>query len=200
MRTKDLTGQTFGRLTALHITGQDRLTNAIWHCRCVCGKSADVNRRQLVSGGTMSCGCLRTERLVAMNKTHGMTKTPLAQVWSNMMRRCYDSKNKAFKFYGAKGISVCPEWHRLEGFLSDMQASFQPGLWLDRISSKGNYEPKNCRWATVEEQQNNRSDNVILDTPLGKMTQAQAARAFGIPRSTFNRWYLAGDLPRRMGW
>lgn len=199
-RIKNLVGQVFGRLTVLGYAGKDRLHNAIWHCSCACGNHLDVNRRSLVSGNTRSCGCLRTERLVALNKTHGMSGTRLAMVWANMMRRCYDRKNRAFKFYGGKGIIVCGQWHQVENFLADMQGSYVPGLWLDRIDSSGNYEPKNCRWATVDEQQNNRTDNVILDTPLGRMTQARAARAFGIPRSTFNRWYLAGTLRQRMGW
>lgn len=116
------------------------------------------------------------------------------------MRRCYDPKNKAYPRYGGRGIAVVPAWQACIGFIADMAESYRPGLLLDRIDNDKGYGPDNCRWADCETQQNNRSDNVFIETPIGRLTQAQAARAYGVPRSTFNRWYLAGQLASRMGW
>lgn len=199
-RIKNVAGQTFGRLTTLSLAGKDKLQNALWLCQCSCGKQVVVNRRSLMSGNTKSCGCFRTEVTVARNRTHGLSGSHIAQVWSNMMRRCYDPKNKSYPRYGGRGIEVAPEWQSCNRFIADMAASYRPGLLLDRRNNGRGYSPENCRWVDYETQQNNRSDNVVIQTPIGSMNQAQAARTYGVPRSTFNRWYLSGRLAEKMGW
>lgn len=200
MRGKNISGQVFGRLTAVSAAGKDNLHNLLWLCRCSCGKEVVVNRRSLMSGNTKSCGCYRADCTSARKRIHGVSGSHLAMVWSNMMRRCYDPKNKNFGRYGGRGIAVCPEWHTCKGFIDDMGQSYRPGLTLDRRDNDLGYSLANCRWADYRTQQNNRSNNVFLDTPLGRMTQAQACRTFGVARSTFNRWFLSGVLAQRMGW
>lgn len=44
----------------------------------------------------------------------------LYYTWRNMIRRCYDKNYRAYKWYGAKGISVCKRWHRLDFFIEDI--------------------------------------------------------------------------------
>lgn len=58
----DITGQQFGRLTALNIAGKDSRGETIWHCMCECGNSKDVLSSNLRKGLTQSCGCLQKER------------------------------------------------------------------------------------------------------------------------------------------
>lgn len=66
-----------------------------------------------------------------------------------MMKRCYNEKSVAYKDYGAKGITVCLEWHNRENFRKwALENSYEKGLRLERIDSKGNYEPTNCRFGT----------------------------------------------------
>jgi hypothetical protein len=72
-----------------------------------------------------------------------------------MMNRCTNPKRKDFKYYGARGISVCERWHSFDHFLADM-GERPIGLELDRIDNDGNYEPGNCRWTTRSEQIRNR--------------------------------------------
>lgn len=60
--TKDLTNQTFGRLTALYPNGKDKDNRIIWHCLCECGNECDVSSHCLLNGHTKSCGCLNLER------------------------------------------------------------------------------------------------------------------------------------------
>lgn len=87
--------------------------------------------------------------------THGMAGTPIYQIWASMIQRCTNSKDKDYKDYGARGITVCKEWLKFEAFFSDM--GHRPeGRSLDRRENDKGYSKDNCRWATAVEQANNR--------------------------------------------
>jgi hypothetical protein len=88
--------------------------------------------------------------------TRGRTTTPEFRTWCAMLQRCFYKNNQKYLRYGAKGITVCARWKEsFEEFLKDMGPRPE-GHTLDRIDGKGNYEPSNCRWATVQEQNKNR--------------------------------------------
>lgn len=87
---------------------------------------------------------------------HGMCGTPIYKAWVSMLQRCENPKSSVYKWYGGRNISVCERWHDFRNFFADM-GERPEGLTLDRWPDKdGNYEPGNCRWATWEEQANNR--------------------------------------------
>lgn len=89
----------------------------------------------------------------------GTTRTPTYYTWQCMKERCNSQSHRSFKYYGGRGIRVCEKWNTFESFLNDM--GIRPdGKYLDRIDSNGNYEPSNCKWSTMKEQQNNRRNNV----------------------------------------
>ena len=75
--------------------------------------------------------------------------------WQNMMRRCYDQKHPKFGLYGARGISVCDEWHDFYAYYRDV-GDAPEGLSFDRVNNQGDYTPDNWRWATPKEQIANR--------------------------------------------
>lgn len=76
-------------------------------------------------------------------------------VWCNMKQRCKNKHGPNYKYYGGRGIKVCAKWDEsFDAFITDMGPA--NGLTLDRIDNDGDYEPNNCRWATMKEQRANR--------------------------------------------
>lgn len=109
-------------------------------------------------------------------KTHGMTKTPEYGAWTHMIDRCTNPKSQQYNRYGGRGISVCPEWRTFDGFFADMGRRPSPLHSLEREDNDGNYESSNCRWATRQEQNRNRSPNNWVEIKGERMVVADAMR------------------------
>ena len=116
------------------------------------------------------------------------------QVWSAMKYRCISKKSPGWKRYGGRGIKVCQRWlDDFNNFLEDMGPRPSDDHSLDRYpDNDGDYEPGNCRWATLEEQANNRSDNVHVDYNGESLTLTQVARLLGVQPQFFYRRYKKG--------
>lgn len=160
----DLTGQRFGRLTVIKRSGQDKWGAATWECQCDCGNSAIARGYHLRKQAISSCGCLMREQTSARMKAHHTggnfkhygTHTRLYQIWANMKTRCFNAKNRAYKWYGAVGITICTEWLKFEGFQKwALQSGYQDNLTIERINPFENYEPANCKWIPKSEQRSN---------------------------------------------
>ncbi|WP_157870168.1 hypothetical protein [Streptomyces ossamyceticus] len=157
-------GMRFVRLTVLQ-EERKRMPNGayVWvaHCQCDCGQETTATVNNLKNGQVQSCGCLHRERVAATNAlraTHGLSDHPHYHRWRNMMGRCYDRRDPHYANWGARGISVCSEWHDPQTFVRDLDKLLGPcpeGHSLDRIDNDGNYEPGNVRWATPLTQRHN---------------------------------------------
>jgi hypothetical protein len=191
-----ISGERFGRLTVLHEAPR-RQRARYAAVRCDCGMAKEVAWGHLISGRTVSCGCILRKGV----RPAGTRHQPLYGVWMGMRVRCRDPRAASFANYGRRGIRVCDRWQVFENFRDDMAASWRLGLTLDRIDNDGNYAPGNCRWATRAEQARNRRDTVIVGTPWGSICLKDAARFSGISYATIQRRRRAGrDLlapPRR---
>lgn len=176
----DLLGKKFGMLTAVELTTQRVNGERIWLFHCDCGNKNYLGRSSEVnSGRTYNCGCVdRT--------THGMTGTRTYHKWSTMLKRCNNANSSEFHNYGGRGISVCKKWRTFQGFFDDM-GECPPSLTLERIDVNKNYFASNCKWASWEEQANNRRNTRRFTVNGETLGLAQIARKYGYTYSCLRR-------------
>jgi hypothetical protein len=150
-------GDKFRMLTLVRPT-EGRFNNMIvWECRCDCGNTTFV-ASGLLRGRQISCGCWTKTAVSRNNKArapHNLSKSREYNSWKAMRNRCLDSRHPEFRNYGGRGIGICDEWRDFVSFLRDM-GERPENHSLDRIDSNKDYEPGNCRWATMESQSDNK--------------------------------------------
>lgn len=180
-------GTKYGSFTVIEFAGVKN-GKAQYLCKCDCGNTIVVDSYALRHRDNPAC--FNCHNIGMRMKKHGMYETRLYNCWENMMARCYNSNSHYYKHYGQRGITVCEKWHDSKCFIDwALQNGYQDDLTLDRIDVNGNYEPLNCRWATVKQQQNNRRDCIYVDTPIGRMTLKEVSENYGINYGTLRyRW------------
>ena len=152
---KDIVGQRFDRLTVLSYAGSAR--GALWLCQCDCGNTVvkpGYVLSRVARGRTKFTSCKTCAPTLRWRRrfVHGFCSNRIFRIWRLMHGRCYASGTKPFKYYGAKGITVCEEWFDYRVFIAWAEAhGYAPGLTIDRINCTGNYEPGNCEWVTKAE-------------------------------------------------
>lgn len=109
--------------------------------------------------------------------------------YKNMLSRCDNPKNSGFHHYGGRGISVCREWREnRENFVNwALNNGHDMHLSLDRINNDGNYEPSNCRWATIQQQLSNQRRNRLITHYGTTKTISEMARSLNIKEDTLFR-------------
>jgi len=142
-------GKKFGLFTIV-----EYISPGLVSAQCACGKIGTFRTARFLKYAT--CGCLENPQIRRKKERHGERKSPTYTSWAAMKSRCYRKGNNRYYAYGARGIVVCERWKEsFSNFLADMGPR-PPGTTLDRIDSDGNYEPSNCKWSTIAEQNKNR--------------------------------------------
>jgi len=161
-RFTDLTGQKFGRLTAIRPDEKDKWGSLLWECLCDCGKIKTINGHLLRRGNTKSCGCYRKSG--EHTKTHGLSKSKIYKRWRETNQRCTNKNHSRYKDCGGRGIKVCYRWSSknpkgFQNFLKDV-GEIPKGLVLGRINNDRGYTPNNWKLATKKEQNYNRRNKI----------------------------------------
>lgn len=164
-RTKDITGQQYGSLTAVQFSYLNENRLAYWEYRCKCGK-AHIARSNTITymskkgdNDLPSCGCVE----LARKTKHGFRKAkdthPAYKVYRGIMTRCYNVSNHGYRWYGAVGVSICDEWKDNPAAFVEwaIQNGWKPGLHIDKdilCEEKGIkphiYSPETCQWVTAK--------------------------------------------------
>jgi hypothetical protein len=180
-RKVDQTGKRFGRLLVIRQAGHAKSGGIQWECLCDCGNTNVVHRSAL-GRLTNSCGCLMAENRKTMSLKHGMTGSPEYVAFSSMRDRCNNPNDEAWARYGGRGIQV--KFKSLQELIDCIGLRPSPAHSVDRINNDGHYEPGNVRWATPQEQRNNRRDSVLYEHDGLKDSAEGWAKRVGIRGSS----------------
>lgn len=186
MAIKDITGKKYNKLTAIKFDHIGKEGGAWWLFKCDCGTEKVIRASSVVSGGTRSCGCTFKEyndkRRVYI---HGMTLKELyskydcakrlLNVYNKIISRCEKPNDLVYRWYGAKGVTVCKEWR--DDFLNFMNWCIENGYdmkksrteqTIDRINPFKGYSPENCRLIPLREQHRNKRKSYMRKLINGK--------------------------------
>ena len=131
---------------------KERKRYGLYQCQ-YCDTIFETQVRSVKDGHTSSCGCIwKSKQGNTVNKFYG--------TWRQMWQRCTNETHAYYKYYGARGISVCKEWEDLGCFIQWVDSTYVEGYTLDRIDVNGNYEPSNCTWSDASTQAINRRKNI----------------------------------------
>jgi hypothetical protein len=184
-------GERNALLVAVRFSHRDKWGANYWLFKCDCGEETCQRPDYVKRGRVLSCGCYREERAserMAARSTHGHSSggklTSEYNSWRNMRDRCRYPSSDNWDMYGGRGIKVCERWDTsFENFLADMGPKPTPKHTIGRKDQDGNYEPGNCEWETIPQQNRNRRDNRMVMFGGRELTLAEACREMGIPRN-----------------
>lgn len=175
-------GDVFGNWTIVEILPKTVNYHKHFICKCVCGKTKEIDAYNVLSGKSTNCGCVRDLKTKERMTKHGQKQTRLYNIWCSMKERCNNPNSQAYKDYGGRGISICKDWQ--DDYMNFYNWSINNGydkkLTIDRIDVNGNYEPLNCRWATTDEQCNNRRNNIKITYNGKTQTLFQWCEEYGL--------------------
>lgn len=202
----DLTGKTFGRFYVIGVA-DDGQRKTSYICQCECGNIRKVRADGLLSGRSSSCGCRKREtdrenvkNVPAYKKFENtgfkVGGTRLYHIWQGMKSRCYNENNPSYGRYGGRGITVCDEWKTdyIAFHTWAMENGYSDSLTIDRINVNGNYEPSNCRWATVKQQSVNRTSNINIKIGNATKTLSEWCEIFQVDYSKTSARYKRNEF------
>ncbi len=190
LKRGNLIGKKFGKLTVR----KRKVINerGYYICECDCGELITVRVDLLKGNSKTSCGCVEKERAKV-----SFSRNRIRNIYKGIVARCTDLDSPSYERYGARGIEICIEWRNdFESFyLWAINNGYSDELTIDRIDNNVGYTPKNCRWATPQEQANNTRRNVYVMYKGEKMTMAQYARSKNSNYSKIARLIKLGRIP-----
>lgn len=181
-------GTRYGHFEVLgldHRSGSKGHYRYYYKCLCDCGNDFVTRGDGIRSGHVKSCGCLQKDTARKIKTKSGMSRTRFYHIWGNMKARCFNTTSfPEAHCYSLRGISMCEEWKDFQNFYNDMYASYEEHVeiygekntTIDRIDVDKNYCKENCKWSTLREQFNNKTDNHYIEYHGRTETMANWAR------------------------
>jgi hypothetical protein len=178
---------------------------------CFCGNEFIANRGNVRYGNTNSCGCLKSKMVADKNTKHGLRykNERLYNIWKAMRQRCYNEKSDGYKYYGAKGVTICKAWDDYYIFyIWAIENGYSDNLTIERRNPNGVYEPDNCTWATTLEQARNKRDTIGWDAvkeirmkynqgaSVKELSEAYSVDRSAVKRVLNNTTYTSPDFKR----
>ncbi len=127
---------------------------------------------------------------------HGMSSFPEYNSWFNMINRCYNIKNISYKYYGARGITVCWQWkNSFTAFYEDVGPKPFPKAQIDRINNDLGYFLENCHWVTPAQNSQHQSKTKLTMEKarairkiykFGDISQKKLATIYGVVQSNIH--------------
>lgn len=201
------TGDKFGRLTYL---GEEKIVKKRRYGKfqCECGNVKYIRIDGVASGSSQSCGCKRRNKV----GLDSVEYERLYNVWSNMIKRCYDESSDRFYAYGKRGISVCDEWKNdFRSFAKwAVDNGWNQNLSIERKDVNKDYSPENCEFITMKQQARNKTNNIRIVYHGEEKCIAEWCEMLGVnDKRTYRRYKLGirdpdalfypGDLRRMRG-
>ena len=177
-------GDKYGLFTILEECSE-RGKDREFKCLCECGNIKVVRLLDLRRGHAKSCGCYRSKLVTKTNTTHNQSRTKLYSIYHTMKARCSKESDPRYKYYGARGITVCDEWQIFERFSKWANNNgYTEGLSIERVDVNGNYEPSNCTWIPKADQPKNARSNINITIDGETKYLQEWCRVFDINRNT----------------
>jgi AraC-like DNA-binding protein len=163
-------------------TNREKYGHLLYLAECsVCGETVE---RRLIDLKINNSVC------VHQNKTYNIKNKRLKRIYLAMIERCYKTKDKAYKFYGGKGIIICKEWldypEKFEAWARNN--GYKDNLTIDRIDGNKNYCPENCRWITNVENARDKISTRYICVNNKKLSGRQWASYLGLSVNTINKY------------
>lgn len=196
---KDLTGMKFGKLTVIEQGENHRQPSGksivMWKCRCECGSESLISASNLTTGNSTKCKkCTNNLFTYKHGDSPKSGKKRLYRIWMAMKNRCLNRNVPYYVNYGGRGITICDEWLNYSTFREwALNNGYSDDLTIDRIDVNGNYEPTNCRWITLTDQQSNRRNCHYIEYKGQRKILKDWAKELNIPERR-----LSSRL--RLGW
>lgn len=188
MKPEERVGQIVGIYKVIGIDRESKGGNRIYKCECVyCGLEtirsfADMRKTSI---------CVHTNRNGQYKDFNVKWKNGrLRHILSGMMDRCFNKKDKAYRWYGAKGIKVCDDWVNNPISFEEWSISngYDDSLTIDRINENDDYCPENCRWVTNKDNAKYKSTTKMITVNSQSHTGREWANVLGVGTNLINEY------------
>lgn len=184
-------GETHGIYTIVDMLDEkDKYGHWIYKSVCTeCGYENFSHYGQISGEKSITTNCCHI-RANGSYKPYGhiWVNKRLASIFTDMITRCYNPKNKSYCWYGAKGIGVSLEWMDNPKLFEEwaINNGYSDDLTIDRIESDKDYCASNCRWIPMQE--NSRRAGVVswITVEDITLTGRQWAEKLGLGVNTIN--------------